>query len=423
MFIGCCFCAEFGIESEIGMWVVYFLCVAGPIIALFLFCIFVDKEEEQKRIAEEKRCEEEARQKHTLSLINQIYSEHFIEKYRFVKLPRSSKQCGVVSDGLEISSKNREVSTCLDQYYEELTQCDAQIYKLQMKVEDILSCPGCSSSEEKLSYLQANLPELNELRDRAQKVHSEGESIKIHITNFDPAPLTQLRNAICALQSSKKCISTFGNSSKEFFTSDKPREYTYFHASTEPVCLNFGNVKAYCYPKIILLFEGDYFIAAVNPDELKIMVTQEEVRARFDCDRNEYCYDNVLDIDSFVVKKGHECTTWLHTRKDGFPDMRYSYNPVMHFRYDVVRYGIVSFALGEYKTEFEFSSNQAYELLTTAQNIYCTNNTIPKNTIPELLNLSDHLECDSDVIQEMREQQNIHNETELPVCRIMTSYN
>lgn len=429
LFCAIYFCGEFGIESEIGLYFVVFLFVAGPIIGLFVWCSASDAE--QKRIEEEKRREEaeqkrieEEKQKeeHNLSLINQIHSEYSMEECRLEQWSRNPMQCGVKPEGLEISSKTREVFTCLDQYYEEIKQYDAQLYELQMKAKDILSCPECSSSEEKLSYLQSKLPELNEIKDHAQKLYSEGQSKKIYITNFDPAPLTQLRNAMRALESSKRCISTFGNSPKEFFASDEPKEHTYFNSSVEPVSLNFGDVKAYCYSQIILLFEGDYFIAAVDSEELKIVVKQEEVRARFDSDRNEYCYDNVLDADSFVVKQGHECTTWQHTRKDGSPDMRYTYNPVKHFRYDVVRYGIVSFALGEYEAEFEFSSNQAYESLIAAQNAYCTNNTIPTDPVPELLNLFDSLGCDSDAIKEMREKQKIHNEAELPMFRIITSH-
>lgn len=379
------------------------------------------KQEETARLA--RLAQEAARQKEERAkgLVEQISSNYSLNECRIPRRYTISAKQGAAIGNMALPQMNRDVSDCFARYHEEISRIDSRIEELQNKARSILNGAASSSAENSLKILESKLHDLDQIKESAEQLYFEGRNKSIHITYFEPTSLTNLRNAILALKSSKKCITISGSSSKDFFISKEPKEHSYFHSSTAPVVLNFENVKAYCYPKIILLFEGDYFIAATNPEGLKITVTQKEVRARFNSDRKEYSDNKVLDDDSFVVQKGYERTTWLHTCKDGSPDLRYSYNPAMHFRDDVVRHGVVLFAIGEYKAEFAFSSHQAYEALVLAQRTYCTNNSAVVDPIPVLLDLFDALGTNNNLVREMRNQQALHNERLLPVCRIIES--
>ena len=292
---------------------------------------------------------------------------------------------------------------------------------MRYKAKSILKDTASSSAEDQLKALETKLHDLDQIKERAEQLYFEGRSKRIDITYFDPALLRNLHNAIHALRNSKKCRALSDGLSKDFFLSKEPEECYYFDSSTAPVVLNFGALEAHCYPQIILLFEDDFFVGATNPEGLKITVTKKEVHATFDSDQNVYLGRECLGSDSFVVQKGRERITWLHTCKDGSPDLRYSHNPAMHFRADVVRYGLVEFSIGEYKAEFAFSSHQAYEELLLAQRTYCTNNPAITDPIPTLLELFENLGADKNIIKEMRGIQTFHSEKALRVCRIIGS--
>lgn len=432
LFIGAAICVALGLEGDSagGMFII-FLCFFGPIIALTIKG-FAD-EAERNRIAEEKRrieekarlekiAQEEAKQKEerAKAQVEKISSKYNLNDYRIPRRKVGQEKQNARIGNLALPRANRDVSVCFQRYHEDLCRIDSQIEELQNKAKSILNCTA-SSNENKLKILEPKIHELEQIKENADRLYFEGRNKSIHLTYFDSIALTNLRKAILALQNSKKCISISGSSTKEFFISKEPKEHSYFHSSTAPVVLNFGDVKAYCYPKIILLFDGDYFIGATNPDGLKIVVTQKEVRARYNADRKEYNDNKILAEDSFVVQKGYDRTTWLHTCKDGSPDLRYSYNPAMHYRDDVVRHGVVVFSIGEYKAEFAFSSYQAFEDLVLAQRTYCSNNPAVTDPIPMLLELLDSLDANHQIIKDIKNKQSIHGEKTLPVCRIIES--
>ena len=378
------------------------------------------KQEEAARLA--KLAQEAARKKEeqAKASVEKISSKYNLNDYRIPRPNVGLEKQGLRIGNLALPNRNIDVSDCFKRYHEDLYRIDSKIEELQNKVKVILNC-SASSNEGKLKILESKLHDLDQIKESADRLYFEGRNKSIHLTYFDPIALTNLRKAILALQNSKKCISISGSSTKDFFITKEPKEHSYFHSSTAPVVLNFGDVKAYCYSKIILLFDGDYFVGAINPDGLKIAVTQKEVRARYNADRKEYNDNKVLAEDSFVVQKGYDRTTWLHTCKDGSPDLRYSYNPAMHYRDDVVRHGVVAFSIGEYKAEFAFSSHQAYEELVLAQRTYCTNNPAITDPIPVLLELLDSLGANHQMIKDIKSKQSINGEKTLPVCRIIES--
>lgn len=378
------------------------------------------QKEEAARIA--KLAQETARKKEEQAKesVEKISSRYNLNDYRIPRRNADLEKQGTRIGNLVLPHGNRDVFDCFNRYHEELCRIDSKIEELQNKARAILNSTA-SSNENKLKFLESKLHDLDQIKENADQLYFEGRNKSIHLTYFDPGALTNLRKAILALQNSKKCISISGSTTKDFFISKEPKEHSYFHSSTAPVVLNFGKIKAYCYPKIILLFEGDYFAGAINPDGLKIVVTQKEIRARYNADRKEYNDNKVLADDSFVVQKGYDRTTWLHTCKDGSPDLRYSYNPAMHYRDDVVRHGVVVFSIGEYKAEFAFSSYQAFEELALAQRTYSTNNPAVTDPIPVLLELLDSLGANHQIIKDIKNKQSIHGEKTLPVCRIIES--
>jgi len=104
-------------------------------------------------------------------------------------------------------------------------------------------------------------------------------------------------------------------------------------------CLKSGSEEAFFLPHVLLLWRSRRFEAVAYTD-LAI------------------AYDDALQLERGMVKPGAEIAghRWLHTRKDGGPDLRFKYNP----RFPFVRYGRAGF----------WAENGWYCLLQTTPTAY-----------------------------------------------------
>ena len=315
---------------------------------------------------------------------------------------------------------NQEVCDCFAEYYKDYAEYNRRINELSRITGRVLECRGCDSDQEKLNYLAVMSSELAENKNVAMQLAQARSSKKIAITEFDPQPLTKLRNAMSFLRHSKRVTLSTNEKIERFLEDRKPSELNCFSYTVSPVVLNFGNDSVYCFPKVILVFENGRFTTALHPKALSITVKQKETSARFDYTRNTYESNALIASDSKVIKRGNDRLTWRYTRKDGGRDMRYSDNPQIRYRDDLVAYGEVVITVANYSTVITFSSEKALQALEIALNEYCKFNAAIGNPIPLLLDLFEEI-SPSSTLKSILQEANKNNMLQtIPVCQIIT---
>ena len=366
------------------------------------------KEEENRRIAEQEEKEKQIR-KRVHDLIAEYSLKSFCPPYQ-----------GDLSDS-NVQNRNIEVCTCYQEYWASVANIDAEIVALYEKNKVLLNCPGCTTNEQKLDYILQRESELRANRNAAQNLVNKRNKTKICLAEYDVDPLTKLRNALTYLKHSKKCESNAEMTVEAFLDNKQKPALACFSYSVTPVVMNFGKVSAYCFPKVILICSKERFLSAVNPSALKIEVTREEVSATYSLDSKSYFNAPQIAEDSEVVRSGPERTTWLHTCRDGSPDLRYSHNPMHRYRNDVVAYGKVKISINEYAAEFTFSSQKALNLLPAANDAYCVKNGTVGNPIPVLLKLLTLVQEDAGSVAQLNNAFEARGKKEMAVCSIVTS--
>lgn len=314
---------------------------------------------------------------------------------------------------------NQEVCDCFAEYYEDYAEYNRRINELSRITGRVLECRGCDSDQDKLNYLAVMSSELAENKKVAMQLAQARSSKKIAITEFDPQPLTKLRNAMSFLRHSKRVTLSTNEKIERFLEDRKPSELNCFSYTVSPVVLNFGNDSVYCFPKVILVFENGRFTTALHPKALSITVKQKETTARYDYTRNTYESNALIASDSKVIKRGNDRLTWRYTRKDGGRDMRYSDNPQIRYRDDLVAYGEVVIAVANYSTVITFSSEKALNALKVAAIEYCTNNAPVCDPIPLLLELLSIVGNSEDGMELQHGLEQVRPDEKVACCQII----
>ena len=99
--------------------------------------------------------------------------------------------------------------------------------------------------------------------------------------------------------------------------------------------------------------------------------------------------------------------------------MRYSDNPQIRYRDDLVAYGEVVIAVANYSTVITFSSEKALHALQTASMEYCMNNMVIGNPIPSLLDLLEIIAPGREVPQIRCKYENNGNSNPIAICKIV----
>ena len=378
------------------------------VVALIIWGVFtLISSVEKKRKTENERKENERRES-----VEAIISEYNLTAY-------VTDTDGKKFEPKRLPGWNLEVCDCFAEYYEAYAEYSCRINERSQIIDRILECRGYDSDQDKLNYLAAISSELAENKNAAMQLTQARSSRKIEITEFDPQPLTKLRNAMTFLRHSKKVAISTHDEMDRFLEDRKPCELACFSYSIAPVVMNFGDDSFYCFPKVILVFENGRFATALHPKALSVTVQQKEKLARYDYSRNTYESSLVVSSDSKVIKRGNERTTWRYTRKDGGRDMRYSDNPQIRYRDDIVAYGEVAISVAGYSTIIMFSSEKALNALETAAAAYCLNNVPVGDPIPVLLGLLATVGNSQDVRALQAQYQQEKNGTDLGYCRII----
>lgn len=372
--------------------------IAMDIYFIYLIAQSVSKSREQQRIAAENNRIAEVTRK----------VEAFINKYTMMSLNanRTAVQFQIAPDLI-----NKEVVFTVNSYKDRMAAIYDQYSLITNEIKRILACTGCISVDEKYSHLISCEDKLKQLKADGDTCLSHLASYKIEMLNDDRDLLFEMKLAFRYLLNSKKCLSE-SLTIKEFITSDKPSDLMLFRYENEPVIL-FSEQYYFClFSNVILVFDKKGgFSTAIDPSALKVVIKKETTTVTVSngtAGSNQYIAD-----DSKCISQGITRSTWLHTCRDGSPDLRYSYNPRLEYRTDTYEYVVVEFIIADKKVSFTASSGavgDAFEKSIPNYSRKCYNQHDP---IPEFLIL----------VKKLSEEDNAQIESIIQVCNARADAN
>lgn len=263
---------------------------------------------------------------------------------------------------------NKEVVSLVRTYKSKLKEKVPPCLEIDSMINRILSCDDCNSVCEEYAYLQKNLSTLSQLKSISDKKHNDLFSRKIQLLNENSSVMDSLSKAFYLLKQSKKCVSDRVKAVKieDFIISEKPNELTMFQYKCSPVILCIDAFFYCLFSNVILVFDSDgVFSTALDPSAMKITV--ESLKSEIHITNGKSEIGKFIGSDSKCIKHGDTRITWLHTCRDGTPDLRYSNNPRIEHRTDVYEYGRIAIKIAEHSLSYTISSHsaiKAFELIS-----------------------------------------------------------
>lgn len=293
--------------------------IAMDIYFIYLIAQSVSKSREQQRVAAENNRVAEVTRK----------VEALINKYTMMRLNanRTVVQFQIAPDLI-----NKEVVFTVNSYKDRMATIYNRYSLITNEINRILACTDCISVDEKYSHLISCEDKLKQLKEEGDSCLSQLSSYKIEILNDNRDLLFEMKLAFRYLLNSKKCQSD-SLTIKEFITPDKPNDLMLFKYENEPVILFWEQYYFCLFSNVILVFDKlGVFATAIDSSALKVVVKRETTSVTVSngtAGSNQYIAD-----DSKCISQGITRSTWLHTCRDGSPDLRYSYNPRLEYRTD-----------------------------------------------------------------------------------------
>lgn len=330
---------------------------------------------EQERIEREKRLEEQRKIEAENSRIEGVNAEikRISSKYKTTK--KISVADNNMVNGGNLAGAIREVREAV-QLYKDHTLADSLKYNsINKQIDDILSVK--KAPDEKLAYLKEKSDTLKQLKEERDKILKRINTRKIDILNESSATV-DIDTAFRMLLLSKVCsFDTIDIT--DLICKDTPKELEIFSYPHKPLVFNY-NTRKYCiFSKIIIVFnQSGKFIAAIPAQQIKLHLSTkiEEVYISNDKEQKRKYSAN----DSKLIKKGQTYSYWLHTCKDGSPDLRYRDNPRFSSRTDKYEYGEVVFSLSNTPITYRFSSQDAVKSFDKIAPLYSGESTKSDNT-------------------------------------------
>lgn len=372
--------------------------IAMDIYFIYLIAQSVSKSREQQRVAAENNRVAEVTRK----------VEALINKYTMMRLNanRTVVQFQIAPDLI-----NKEVVFTVNSYKDRMAAIYNRYSLITNEINRILACTDCISVDEKYSHLISCEDKLKQLKEEGDSCLSQLSSYKIEILNDNRDLLFEMKLAFRYLLNSKKCQSD-SLTIKEFITPDKPNDLMLFKYENEPVILFWEQYYFCLFSNVILVFDKlGVFATAIDSSALRVVVKRETTSVTVSngtAGSNQYIAD-----DSKCISQGITRSTWLHTCRDGSPDLRYSYNPRLEYRTDTYEYVVIEFVIADKKVSFSASSGtvgDAFEKAAPKYSRKCNNRHDP---IPEFLIL----------VKKLSEEDNAQIESIIQVCNARADAN
>ncbi len=281
-----------------------------------------------------------------------------------------------------------EVNTAVNRSFNLKKTTINELCEIKKDLDDILNCFNCKSDQEKIKYLQSEEQHINEIKNEYSKKYHYLDKQKVILLSKNRESFLRLKSAFKDMLSSKKAISDTGVSFSDFVTIDCALPDRTFSTDFMPIRLDFAKYQFYLLPDVILVYNKESFQTAINPVSLIIEIQDKQKNIRVSSrNHGEWRHsDALISSDSKLVSQGEKRRTWLHTRIDGLPDLRYSYNPEIDYRHDVYSYSEVKIQIGSYNYSYSLSKGDLASSVKKESREYCSISHLP-NTVPALLRL------------------------------------
>ncbi len=249
-----------------------------------------------------------------------------------------------------------------------------ELKKSIKRIENYSDKPFLMSKKKYMNNMRSVIEENNEkitgLEEKIELVHQrivEKERVirELRFPLFEESnkAFDTLKKAIEAFKKSCKVEGSIGIKGSAISAYQKNKDLSFIEYKTEPYGLNLGGSRFYIFPTSVWVYEGENNLVGIFKPKV--------VGAKFEYRENiKYSYRNYTDIadDTKIITKDIPHTTWLHTCRDGSPDLRYSHNPQRTYYTQQEYYLECSFELilCGYTLKYKVSSYDNCEMLQEA---------------------------------------------------------
>lgn len=359
----------------------------------------IERKNEQQRLAKLAEIEKSIR--------------NFWEKYEPKNIPAGKKEPSIFSKEY---MPNAEIVECVKKYKQNNEKIYHSLSVLYDKVYDILQASkSYTDKKECLAFLNENSEELSQLKLEIDSLEESLNKTKIKLLSDTTESIKWLKGAFVHLKISKK-LSNDKNTPRigKLLEDTLPADLKMFEFDdkydSSPLTLHFARWTFCFFEKAILVFDlNGNFYTALDPSALELEVTR--LQSSITVHSGNVIYNEFIDTDSKCIQRGVQYTTWVHTCRDGSPDLRYSYNPRIDYRTDIMEYGIIELKIYDYNIKYTTSSSKTLDAMEQAKKTYCQSYKQYHNPIPSLLNLFDLLLDDKkQTIVDIRSKCSANNE-------------
>ena len=201
------------------------------------------------------------------------------------------------------------------------------------------------------------------------------KKVKVVLLSKEKTAFNRLFTALSELDSSAKSEGGSGVALSSFVKLRSNIPGDLFASEQAPLELDYGAYKFFLLPDVVLAYDkANTFVTAFEP--MALIITVRDQKKNIYMRKNSgsaWSYtDSVIARDSALVSEGYTRTSWLHERKSGGPDLRYSYNPRYESRTDTYAHSVFSIQIGQYKAEYSISKANLSNKLKPMVKDYCS---------------------------------------------------
>lgn len=322
------------------------------------------------------------------------------------------------SSKIQLRKKMKE---SIEKLKEDQRNIDKTIEVMKKKQCDINECKGKPIFTSKKKWRVLKQPEIDSLdqeiikleKERKEKereitqINKQIDKVRFNIFEESNAAFEKIKVAFEKIKKSCMVSGMPNLISSSISASRRDADFKYVNYKTVPYGLLLDNYRFYFFPNGIWVFEGNARLVGIyKPKALQgSFETKETLKQSY---YSSYSREPAVYDDTKIITKDIPHHTWLHTCKDGSPDMRYSYNPMRTYYTKQEYYVECSFDLDicGCKLKYTISSLDNCEILENAIKDYAKIKE-NKDMIPILLDLLGRC-TDGQDIKIIREKMAIH---------------
>ena len=303
------------------------------------------------------------------SKLNQLKS-----KYRVPNIPSVATAIDPLQKEME-SYQCIEVLQNVNKAISRRRDCAKNMKSIKDEIDGILACPGCGTDRERLKFIKNNEDALQQKKNEYAAISAEMKKVKVVLLSKEKTAFNRLFTALSEITSSEKSESGSGVALSSFVKLRSNIPGDLFASEQAPIELDYGAYKFFLLPDVVLAYDkANTFVTAFEP--MALIITVRDQKKNIYMRKNSgsaWSYtDSVIARDSALVSEGYTRTSWLHERKSGGPDLRYSYNPRYESRTDTYAHSVFSIQIGQYKAEYSISKANLSNKLKPMVKDYCS---------------------------------------------------